>query len=146
MEVHTARRISVTEWNVASANTVAQGACVRATLAAKAHNAKGYANPRSNAATANRIYATQSAPPTTTAMGICTVMVDSPCTANVFNFNNTTTRVTVVDIVAGVNTAAAPVGRRFPGHKTDQGSMSVWKNDVKLGAMAEGLSGPQAWG
>ena len=28
----------------------------------------------------------------------------------------------------------------------DQGSMTVWKNDVKLGAMvAEGLSGPLCW-
>ena len=28
----------------------------------------------------------------------------------------------------------------------DQGSMTVWKNDVKLGVMAaEGLSGPYCW-
>ena len=28
----------------------------------------------------------------------------------------------------------------------DQGSMAVWKNDVKLGVMqAEGLSGPYCW-
>ena len=27
----------------------------------------------------------------------------------------------------------------------DQGSMTVWKNDVKLGVMAEGLSGPLCW-
>ena len=28
----------------------------------------------------------------------------------------------------------------------DQGSMTVWKNDVKLGVMrAEGLSGPFCW-
>ena len=29
----------------------------------------------------------------------------------------------------------------------DQGSMTVWKNDVKMGVMrAEGLSGPLCWG
>ena len=29
----------------------------------------------------------------------------------------------------------------------DQGSMTVWKNDVRLGVMqAEGLSGPLCWG
>ena len=27
----------------------------------------------------------------------------------------------------------------------DQGSMTVWKNDVRLGAVAEGLSGPLCW-